>query len=100
MPAGNFARDSKRTVSYTAGMRLALWAIAAILIVLVFSGEKVRRYFGLNVDAPPSVTQDATLDSSKRVESPSDNAQSTGAYVPSPADDPNLHNSPTRRLGF
>ncbi len=82
-------------------MRLALWAIAAVLILLVVSGQKVRGYFGLNVGAPPSATQDATPgESSKRAESPPGNAQATGAYVGSPADDPNLHNSPTRRLGF
>lgn len=92
-------------------MRLILWMIVAVLIVLVFAGDKVRGYFkGNTVEvARESSTAGAAADTSSGRGDPNPSAgrseagkapSSTGAYVPSPADAPELYDSPTKRLGF
>jgi len=91
-------------------MRLTLWAIVAVLIVLAFAGENVRRYFARDVtDVAPQSSPDATTPDnfSKRGNvNPSTDKPETEkpsparSYVPSPADAPELYDSPTKRFGF
>ncbi len=92
-------------------MRPILWMIAAVLIVLVFAGDKVRGYFkgdateiaressaaGAAADKP---SQRGDGNPSPDRSEPGKAPSSTGAYVPSPADAPELYDSPTKRLGF
>lgn len=89
-------------------MRLILWVIVAVLVVLAFAGENVRRYFSRD-EADVAIQPDkATSDAySKRgsvpasADKPEAEKPSSGrSYVPSPADAPELYDSPTRRLGF
>lgn len=92
-------------------MRLILWVIVAVLIVLAFAGDKVRGYFkGDTVEiARESSTTGAAADTPSPRGDPNPSAErsepgkapsSTGTYVPSPADAPELYDSPTKRLGF
>ena len=90
-------------------MRAIMWVIVAVLLVLAFAGDKVRSYFkadGADItreSAPAAVAPDNSL--SKRGDpNPSPDraaaGKNTGSYVPSPADAPELYDSPTKRLGF
>jgi hypothetical protein len=91
-------------------MRLTLWAIVVVLIVLAFAGENVRRYFKQDVtDVAPQSSPDRTAPDnfSKRgnVNASTDKPETekpsrAGSYVPSPADAPELYDSPTKRFGF
>lgn len=90
-------------------MRPILWVIAAVLIVLVFAGDKVRGYFkgdATEIARESSATGAAGDKPSSRGDAnPSANRaearkNTTGSYVPSPADAPELYDSPTKRLGF
>jgi hypothetical protein len=60
-----------------------------LLIVVASLGFLAYKHFGASEPEAPAVVE-------RKVEKPSD---MTGA-APSPGNDPNLHNSPTRRLGF
>ena len=100
-------RDSSQPAIDLLTMRRVLWTAVVVLIVLVLAGDKVRNYFAR---APNEITaaKDAARDntSTKEREKPpvdkadSDKRSASGAYVPSPADAPELYDSPTRRLGF
>jgi hypothetical protein len=88
-PHNSHARRIDRSATITE-MRLALWIGITALVFVAFNSDKVRKYFGVTEPEAPPVAE-------RKVEKPSDT--STGA-APSPGNDPNMHNSPTRRLGF
>lgn len=82
-------------------MRALIWIIVAGLIALFFAGDKLRGYLGgrpgdvAELNASPRASDEArarTTDGERR--------PASGAYAPSPADAPELYESPTRRLGF
>lgn len=92
-------------------MRPILWVIAAILIVWVFAGDKVRGYFKVDTadiaressptgTAADSLSRRGDANPSADRSEPGKTSSSTGSYVPSPADAPELYDSPTKRLGF
>lgn len=85
-------------------MKMLLWTIIAGLIVLFFAGDKVRGYFK---GEPIAEASDAGRDkvSKENARPPAGKAEAdqrstSGPYAPSPADAPELYDSPTRRLGF
>lgn len=88
-------------------MRVLLWIAALGLIVILFAGDKVRGYFRggtgevaqLN-DPGPDRTAKRGTDTSSGSKTDTEQSASPGAYAPSPADAPELYESPTRRLGF
>lgn len=91
-------------------MRLTLWAIVAVLIVLAFASDNVRRYFEPDVtDVAPQSSPDGTPRdnfSTRGNVNPSTDKPETEkpsparSYVPSPADAPELYDSPAKRFGF
>ena len=85
-------------------MKVLLWAIVAALIGLFFAGDKIHGYFK---GEPVAKASDAGRDKvSKEDARPpagkadADQRSTSGPYAPSPADAPELYDSPTRRLGF
>jgi hypothetical protein len=86
-------------------MRLALWAVVAVLIVLVLAGDKVRGFFKKDAadvaTASSSTGKASETDANRGNAKPSaDKPQPAGSYVPSPADAPELYDSPIRRFGL
>jgi hypothetical protein len=73
-------------------MKLVLWIAIGVLAFLAFQGGNVRRFIGGDTSAAAPASPAPSADKPER--------SGGGAYAPSPAEDPNLHNSPTRRLGF
>jgi hypothetical protein len=87
-------------------MRAALWIIVLALAVLLFGGDKVRRLLGVTAAdtaeqasapaATPESRGGATAGDRKEV----DPRAPSGQYAPSPAEAPELYDSPTRRFVF
>lgn len=76
-------------------MRLIIWMLVAAVLVWVFAGDNLRSYFkrDVTVVAQPSSPDEAKSDNSEKPSPPK-------SYVPSPADAPELYESPTRRFGI
>ena len=66
-------------------MKIVLLIVAVVVAFMIFRGG--------------SSSDKAEIDSAVMALKPDAEPQSTGA-APSPGNDPNMHNSPTRRLGF
>lgn len=88
-------------------MRVLLWTTIVVLIVLIFAGDKVRSYFegGSRELAEASDAGQGRTSARESVKPPAakpdpDRRSASGAYAPSPADAPELYDSPTRRFGF
>lgn len=79
-------------------MKLAVWIAIGVLALLAFQSGNVRRFVGGDTTATTSLPAASASKPAQSADKPERNAG--GAYAPSPAEDPNLHNSPTRRLGF
>lgn len=84
-------------------MKALLWTTVVVLVVLMFAGDKVRGYFGYESDVTdqPVAAGDRPNDKIPTRKPDNEQRSSTGAYVPSPGDAPELYDSPaTRRFGY
>ncbi|MGQ0523775.1 MAG: hypothetical protein ACT4P8_08970 [Betaproteobacteria bacterium] len=81
-------------------MKALLWTIVIVLVILAFAGDRVRGYFA--DEAVVAQESAAASGPGEKTAGKNDSAQraASGNYVPSPADAPELYDSPTRRLGF